>query len=305
MGKPFTDPVAHRRICRATLARYEGRDNRCVRDVLCWLLLGPDSTRIGLRYCRPVAIASELGWSVANIEGAIAQLAADGLLIHSPEVRTVLLHDALTCAPPANDSHRTSLRREADNFQACVAKAKAIELIGARPDTVSNTVRDTVPDTREQGTGNRELPAAQVSPAVADDAPRDDKQAGEQLSLTMSSSPAPRATEQAIKRRKDAEELQDIWNRCCANVHGWAPCSRLDGACRVVLGRAMANMRQNLPPNDDDPDLPIWQLLDFASNDPWWNGTKHNTWGILQFFAAHNLDKLIAEYNRKRSNNAA
>lgn len=296
------DAVAHRRIARTTLAHYEGRDNRCVRDVLCWLLLGPDSTRSGLRYCRPPALANELGWSVANIEAAIARLVADGHVTYSPAVRTLLCHDALTCTRPANDSHRTSLRREIDVYQTCAATSKAVEMLGANSDTVRRTVSDTVPDTSMQGAGcsdqnavMQELPAAQEAVASATPARASEP---EQLQLAIKETKPKKAKPKSVE---DAEMLHATWNQGAAQVDGWTHCSRCDGAVRTVLARAYKIMVEALPIDEEVPDQPVVDALKWALCDPYWSGTKFGKpWGILQFFSSHNVDKMLADYNRSR-----
>ena len=292
----------HRRVTLGRLTPYEGRDHRCTRDVLCWLLLGPESTRTGLRYCRPTGIAAELGWSVANVTTALSTLHADGVILWAPEARTVLCYDGLACAAPANDSHATSLRREVDRFQASVCRAQAIEILARHPDTVSNTVPDTVPDTRRQETGEQEIPTvyaatADVS-APSQLAKTESTDPAEQLALTLPDPKPVKVKKPPNPRVPLALAVFAEWNRRAETVTGWAPCSKFDGACLQVLGKASEYYTHGN----------LLVLLDYAQADPWYSGhpdKRSNPWGILQFFAAQNLDKLYAACRRAEMGTAA
>lgn len=132
-----------------------GRDAQAARDVLTWLLAGRESTRSGVMYYRPFAIAQDLGRTVRAVDDALARLAALGHVVLSPEAQTLFVPDAIFTNPPSNLSHATSLRREIAAFKSCLASEQALEIIGRAIDTVSHRVPDTVPDTRVQITGSR------------------------------------------------------------------------------------------------------------------------------------------------------
>ena len=151
----------------------------------------------------------------------------------------------------------------------------------------------------------QELPIASIAAATTP-APRDDRQAGEQLALTMPPQPKPQATEQAIKRRKDAEWLFNLWNSVAGDrVPGWVPCSRCDGACRAVLGRSIASFVLD-PSQHDHATSPIPAVLEWAMDNPWWSGsTRRQPWGILQFFATKTVDALVHDFQRNGGKRAA
>lgn len=305
------------------------------------LFWGDDSERAGFARCRPGGIADDLTSSRRAVVAALDELQAAGLMqwsaAESLAVRagyadrfwpldrnnSVNWQRAIAaCRPgPLGDSLREVASKRID----IVSERKSIAFDDAQNRSVKSnrhrfdgaqgvesvasdseaTSQATCQATSQGSPLVREslLPATQVSPAAADDAPRADKQAGEQLSLTMPPQSKPRKP--PSPKVQDALALQRIWNTACETVEGWAHASRLDGACVKHLPVAMSILRQRLTPNPDDPEAPIWALLEFANTDPWWNGTKHGVWGILQFFAAGNLDRLITEYNRKRNTNAA
>lgn len=302
----------HRRVILGRLTPYEGREHRCARDVLCWLLFGPESTRTGLRHCRPSGLAAELGWSVANITAALAMLHTDGVILWAPEVRTVLCLDGLACAAPSNDDHATSLRREVDRFHPSACRTKAIEIINSHRNTVSYTNQDTLSDIRGQGAGEQVKPTVyaavagvpSLQPALAQSTENSSTPAtqsnppAEQLALTLPEVKAPKVKKPPNPRAMLARAVWLEWNSRAETTLGWAPSSTFDGAILTVLGKASEYYgHENL-----------LVLLDYAQTDLWYSADpskRAGPWGILHFFASQNLDKLYAACRRAEHGAAA
>jgi len=281
MPKP-TQQVAHRRIAADRLQAYEGREHRCLRDVLFWLIAGPDATRTGLRYCRPTNIAHELGWSVGNVEAALDRLQADGVIVRSPEQRSVLCLDALACGVPTNDDHRVSLRRDIERHAPCVCATKALEMIGANPDTKGHTKSDRVSDISVQRTVISDQTVAAAPPVVEPTAT-----ASEQLTLTLKT---PKPKREPDPKWAQAEIVRGVWNEFAALNPNWAHSSKLTIATVNVLAAALRRL------TDYDG---VFALFKAIADDPWFGGDRRSTpWDVAQFCATANLDKAIAQSRR-------
>lgn len=196
--------------------------------------------------------------------------------------------------------------------------ASTQQVASTRNDPVASTRHDPVASTQhnqnmyqpidQPNSLTQPQPAAPVSVATAPTAPppqAEPKKAEQLKLLAKESTPKPaKKPKSATNPYADADNLRGIWNHCAERVAMWNHCSKTDGACIRNLPQALRTIRESIPvkPNDEQGiDGPVWDLLDFAAADGYYNGTKlDRSWGILDFFSHHNTDRLIADFQRSQ-----
>jgi hypothetical protein len=201
MARPLSD--SHRRIAIGLLGQYVGADHRCLRDVVGWLVAGPDSTRTGLMRIHVGSLVDDLGWSKPQVVAALNRLQAEGLIIWHEPLRIVLCWFVLRTVTVSVENHRKSYIAQCQTFADCLARSEAIKALQAivitRAEGVSNApskgalhgaqsgaLHSTSQDSgfRVQDSGSFTVAKATVPPAIADGAASigfDEKQASEQV----------------------------------------------------------------------------------------------------------------------------
>ena len=130
MGRPLAEH--YRRLAVGLLAQYGGKDHRVTRDVIGWLVAGPESQRTGVMRIHTGAIADDLGWTRAQVDAAIARLSADGQAVWSPEVRVIACRFVLDVLGISTTNHKTSAVNQIAALPDCEATRYALEVVKAR-----------------------------------------------------------------------------------------------------------------------------------------------------------------------------
>lgn len=187
MARPLSD--SHRRIAIGLLGQYVGADHRCLRDVVGWLVAGPDSTRTGLMRIHVGSLVDDLGWSKPQVVAALNRLQAEGLIIWHEPLRIVLCWFVLRTVTVSVENHRKSYIAQCQTFADCLARSEAIKALqaivitraegaskaplhGALHGAQSGALHSTSQDSgfRVQDSGSFTVAKATVPPAVADGA---------------------------------------------------------------------------------------------------------------------------------------
>ena len=130
MGRPLAEH--YRRLAVGLLAQYGGKDHRVTRDVIGWLVAGPESQRTGVMRIHTGAIADDLGWTRAQVDAAIARLSADGQVVWSAEVRVIACRFVLDVLGISTTNHKTSAVNQIAALPDCEATRYALEVVKAR-----------------------------------------------------------------------------------------------------------------------------------------------------------------------------
>ena len=130
MGRPLAEH--YRRVAVGVLAQYAGKDHRVTRDVIGWLVAGPESQRTGVMRIHTGAIADDLGWTRAQVDAAIARLSADGQAVWSPEVRVIACRFVLDVLGISTTNHKTSAVNQIAALPDCEATRFALKIIQER-----------------------------------------------------------------------------------------------------------------------------------------------------------------------------
>lgn len=275
-----------------------------------WLTTSRQSTATGLMRVRQHAATGALKTKPTAYLAALSELEERGKILvqqHGDGWVDLYLTLWLRRQCGVRDTQRQALRRLIERFADGAAKSQAIEdwtvwdsgcrqadarLKSGRPQPEPQQEQEQEQKTETQ------LPAAQEAVASATPATPAKTTTPEQLQLAVKE---PKPKKVKPKSVEDAEMLYATWNQGASQVEGWTHCSRCDGAVRSVLGRAYKIMVEALPLDDDVPDQPVVDALKWALCDPYWSGAKFGKpWAILTFFASHNVDKMLADYNRAR-----
>ena len=205
MARPLSD--SHRRIAIGLLGQYVGADHRCLRDVVGWLVAGPDSTRTGLMRIHVGSLVDDLGWSKPQVVAALNRLQAEGLIIWHEPLRIVLCWFVLRTVTVSVENHRKSYIAQCQTFADCLARSEAIKALqaivivsrdgaskapshGASHGALGGASHSTSQDSgfRIQDSGSFTVAKATVPPAVADGAApmSSGEQASEQAPPTRS-----------------------------------------------------------------------------------------------------------------------
>ena len=129
MARPISD--THRRISAGFIGSYLGKRNQCLRDVVLWMLAGPDSTRSGLLRVHVGALADDLGHSKPAVIDALTRLHNDGHIVWDADSRTALCWFVLRNVTLPYETNRKSYLTECNVLADCPPRREAIKWIQA------------------------------------------------------------------------------------------------------------------------------------------------------------------------------
>ena len=187
MARPISD--AHRRISTGFIGAYLGKRNQCLRDVVVWLLAGPDSTRSGLLRVHAGALADDLGHSKPAVIDALTRLHNDGHIVWDADTRTALCWFVIRNVTLPAETNRKSYLTECSVFSDSPPRREATKWIQAieitdgkgaqskqqssylsKPPSTPLSSAQQRTENREQRTENISIPKGMDTPAVADGA---------------------------------------------------------------------------------------------------------------------------------------
>ena len=188
MARPISD--AHRRISAGFIGAYIGKRNQCLRDVVLWMLAGPDSTRSGLLRVHAGALADDLGHSKPAVIDALTRLHNDGHIVWDADNRTALCWFVIRNVTLPYETNRKSYLTECGVFSDSLPRREAIKWIQAieitagkgalskvqsrylsAPPSTSLSGAEQRTENREQRTESSSVPKGTDTPAVASMSP--------------------------------------------------------------------------------------------------------------------------------------
>lgn len=268
----------HRRFAVGVLGQYTGKEHRCLRDVLGWLAIGPESTRTGVMRIHTGAIAEDLGWPRGQVDAAIQRMHDDGVVVWSPEVRVISCAPCVEVVAITTEKHRASYLRQLETMPDCAAVQHARKVIQgveiSRQDGALNAPLNRAlnaplngalhGDHREQGAGSRvqgagSTPIGVVVPAAAD---TDRPAVGQTGQIAATQQQAPQA---AILPLDDHTPAQDQKRQPQGQPDGkTAKRPRTVAEQKPTAEQTRAYFAtQNAPASEADACLDYWQAQGF------------------------------------------
>jgi hypothetical protein len=157
---------------------------------------GELGSKTGLVPCRPVLIADEAGMTVREVEEALAELHAAGIIVWCPTERAAYHAGSIARHPPTNPKHRKGWEREVGQFQDSPAKSRAFGELGGYAEPIES------------------LPIAYREPIVQEQEQEQERER-DTGSLTLTP-PAPKKQTKAARRKKAVtdDEMAEAADRC-------------------------------------------------------------------------------------------
>lgn len=308
MARPISD--THRRISAGFIGSYLGKRNQCLRDVVLWMLAGPDSSRSGLLRVHVGALADDLGHSKPAVTDALTRLHSDGHIVWDADNRMALCWFVIRNVTLPAETNRKSYLAECNFFNECAPRSEAIKWIQAIEITVANgaqrrqqsSYQSKPLSSAQQRTENREQRTPSSSAIATEDTPAVAVVAqAVELELTAPAKPARTLTagqQDAIFAKQMIRMFADRWNEVMAKH------------CAPVVAKSLYLKATTLAKNcavikhideETTPGADLSKLYEWAqARHDYHAGKTGRAWTFEAWHAADHLAQVFADYRQER-----